>query len=225
MLRSLGVIALAVTMSAQAEDTSSSPDGGDKPAPAQAAEAEGEQTEALLASTEPVGNRRLLPRPITLPARPDAGSDAGGDSLQVAGDCGLEDAIFKNKALPVAVRIYGPAEIAAQRSPEYSAEQRKAWDDAPKVFKAGRCGQKYMIQVQSRSKEQWAIKEARLEGAGGEVLKVTGIRSRLDPGDWNINLIVAVRTHAIAEADYQLLRVYLVGEDGRVAILQEVALP
>jgi hypothetical protein len=221
-MRSLAVTLALVAMTAEAQN-SLSPEGEDKPVPAQ--KAQGEKSEALLASIEPVAGQRPQFPPTAPPPRSDAGTDAGGDVLQVLGDCGLEDAIFKNKALPVAVRIYGPAEIAAQRSPEYSAEQRKAWDDAPKVFKAGRCGQKYMIQIQSRSEEHWVIKEARLEGAGGEVLKVTGIRSRLGLDGWSVNLIVAVRTQRIAEADHQLLRLHLMGEDGRVAILQEVALP
>lgn len=52
-----------------------------------------------------------------------------------------------------------------------------SWEEAPSVSRATRCGRKYLIQVMSRSKEPWLVKEARLEGPNGVLLKVKGIRS------------------------------------------------
>src|SRR5688572_29664313 len=113
MLRSVAVILSALALSAGAQETSMPEEEEEKPAPnAPAPAAEGAESPTVLASIETVAGLRSPP-PLSAPAaRSDAGIDVGRDALQAVGDCGLEDAIFENKALPVAVRIYGPAEMA-----------------------------------------------------------------------------------------------------------------
>lgn len=207
MLRSIAVIvSVLVAMSAQAQDAST-PEGEEKPAPnAPAPAAEGEESQAVVASIEPAGSQRpLLPQPAPA-ARSDAGIEAELPREQPT-DCGMQDSMLGDQDPSVAVR---------SRQPEIT--------DRPEVWRVGRCFRKAILQVKSKSKEPWVIKSARVEGPGGEVLKVTGIRPRLVAPDMTISVIVAERTDGAALTSKMKLTLHLVAEDGRVALLEE-ALP
>ncbi|HVE83696.1 MAG TPA: hypothetical protein VND93_12635, partial [Myxococcales bacterium] len=100
---------------------------------------------------------------------------------------------------------------------------QSTWSQAPAVVRAARCGNRYVLQVKSRSAEPWVLKEARLEGPNGMVLKVAGLRWRLADG-WSIN-VVMVEAPEGQGADFPLVRLHLVGQDGRAAVLGKVVLP
>jgi len=101
--------------------------------------------------------------------------------------------------------------------------------ETPFVESAVRIGSRYYIQVRNRAREPWKVDQARLEGAGSEVLKVHAIRwafhSRDEGEDYNVNVIVAEVPEGTGE-DFALKTIELVGQDARVASLdQKVNLP
>ena len=63
----------------------------------------------------------------------------------------------------LAVRIY---------SPPPAQSRKRSKEKPPYVGAAMRCGNRYIFQVMSESKEPWAIKQATLEGPNGEALQV-----------------------------------------------------
>lgn len=99
----------------------------------------------------------------------------------------------------------------------------------PRVECAVRMGKRYFIQVRNTAPKPWRLDQARIEGAGGEILKVRDIRfgTELDEAgrSQNTNVIVAEVPDGVG-ADYVLKSIELVGEDARIASLdQEVSLP
>jgi hypothetical protein len=205
-MRSLALTLALVAMSVQAQEAST-PEGEKKRAPsATAPAAEGEQSQALMASIEPAGSQRPALPPSTPAARSDAGAEAGPQ--QKPTDCGIQQAMLVDEDPPVAVSLYNS----------------QTQSDRPRVSRAGRCFRKCILQLKTESKEPWVIKNARVEGPGGEVLKVTDIRSRPD-ADKTISVIEAERTNGPALSSKMLLTLHLVAEDGRVALLQDVELP
>jgi len=89
---------------------------------------------------------------------------------------------------------------------------------------AARIGREYYIQVRSRSDEPWILQHARVAGRNGEMLKVYDVRSQPTGKGWYFNAIV-LEVPESAGSDYLLTRLELVGQDGRVAVQEEVLLP
>jgi uncharacterized protein DUF2381 len=97
--------------------------------------------------------------------------------------------------------------------------------DPPFVESAVRVGSRYVIQISNYSHEPWKVEQAKLQGATGEILRVQGIRWRMEETNWNLNVVIAEVPEG-ASADFALRSIELVGEDARVASLdQKVALP
>jgi hypothetical protein len=208
MLRILAVlVSTLVAMSAQAQDAPTAPP------------AEGTQPDPLLGSRAPLEGDHPL-SPTAKPAQPDAGTDA--TTPDEPDDCGMEQSFFDQAAPPVAIRIYPPATPAA--SPEGDG-QPLAWDIPPAVFKVGRCGRKYIIQIKSESKERYAIKDATLFGPGGEILKVIRIRSGTVSRATSINVITVERAKNVSEPDLRVIFFQVIGADGRTFVLQAVKFP
>jgi len=96
--------------------------------------------------------------------------------------------------------------------------------DPPFVESAVRTGNRYIIQISNWSREPWKVEQAKLEGLTGEILKVEAVRWQMD-GKYNYNVIIADVPEGTG-SDYALKSIELVGEDARVANLdQKVALP
>ncbi len=218
-MRSLAVLMSAlVALSAQAQDASTTESEG-KPAPA-ARSAKVKRSLLIASRAQPVERGRPVPEPSAPQAKPDAGVDASTRAGPI--DCGMTQWISSEKEVPVAVRFYPEREPAA--SPQEDGPGR-TWNAALKPWKAGRCLQKYFIQVRNSSKEPWAIKDAALEGADGEILKVTDVQSYLDPDQGNITIVVAEKTKGAAEPNYRVAKFHLIGKDGRVIALPGFDLP
>jgi hypothetical protein len=99
----------------------------------------------------------------------------------------------------------------------------------PYIESAVRIGSRYFIQVRNRAREPWKVDQAKLEGAGGVLLRVRAIRwafhSTDESDDYNINIIVAEVPDGTGE-DLALRSIELVGQDARVASVdQRVSLP
>jgi hypothetical protein len=139
--------------------------------------------------------------------RSDLGIEA--KPREVPTDCGIQQSMLADEDPPVAVRSYEP----------------ETQDGGPAVRRVGRCLARCIIQVWSQSKEPWVVKNARVEGPGGEVLKVTDIRSQPTAANKIISVINAERTNGAALRSKMTLTLHITGEDGRVALLQDVELP
>ena len=193
----------------------------DEDVPVRTQAVEGSQPQILVASTTPIENRSaLLPaNGPTTPSQPGDGADertaSKRDAEPATMDCSVVEALLEDAVL--ASRIYKSA-------PKPSVGESSSWLSPPVVRRATHCGDRYIILVKSRSTEPWVLKAARLEGAGGKMLKVRGVRTRLGEEDWNYNLLV-VEAPQGAEPDYPLSKIHLTGEDGRVALVEGVVLP
>jgi hypothetical protein len=177
-----------------------------------------DQPQVVLASTTPMGNRTTdLPRSAPS-AQPGAGPGPGASSAQVAApeavDCSVARSMLEDA--PLTTRAYRP--------PKPPPGFDRTWREPPAVRRAAHCGDKYVIQVKSSSAEPWVLKAARLEGPNGTVLKVNAIQSRVDGDGWSFNVIMAEAPRG-AGGEYPLHRLHLIGEDGRVAVLDQVVLP
>jgi len=112
-----------------------------------------------------------------------------------------------------------------ERPPRRSIQAVHVEWDPPFVESAVRVGRRYIIQIGNFAREPWKVEQAKLEGAGGEILKVQSVRWQMTSGGWNNNVVV-VEVPEGASADYALKSIELVGEDARVASLdQKVRLP
>jgi hypothetical protein len=114
------------------------------------------------------------------------------------------------------------------KAPKGWGTHKADWE-TPYIESAVRIGSRYFIQVRNQAREPWRVDQAKLESAGGEALKVQAIRwafySRDEDDNMNINVIVA-EVPEEASADYALKSIELVGQDARVASLdQKVSLP
>jgi len=209
------LVSTLVAVSAKAQEAQrSSGDGQSRAAPG--AEAKADRLRMILASTTPMETQSTPLLPSNGPA-PQPHSDERGVTRPAATpattDCSVVEALLGDAAL--AIRKYGAPPAEHDNSP---------WKTAPWVWRASRCGNRYFIQVKSRSSEPWVLQQARLEGPNGVVLKVDGVRSRSRRDGWDVNIIVA-EVPEDAKAEFPLLRVHLAGEDGRVAVLDKVVLP
>lgn len=143
----------------------------------------------------------------------DGGADAGslaaeGTSDKLA-DCPVFEGVLKGRIL--AVRTYPPP-AKSRKNPR---------ENPPYVGAAIRCGNRYVLEVMSKSKEPWVIKQATLVGPNGEVLQVQ--RLGFEKGrDWDVNGILA---DAPPEVGVTSLKLNLTGADGRVAQIDVRDLP
>lgn len=217
MVRGIAVLASAlVAVAAQAQDAQQSKNEGRIALAASDPSAGGDQPKVLLASTTPMADQGARISPDDPAKHSSIGQNARaipdqGTSAAPA-DCS-EEALLSDA--PLAVRVY--------KTP-LPGHLGKLWKEPPAVSKATHCGSKYIIQVRSRSPDPWVLKAARLEGAGGELLKVERVRSRLGEDGWTRNIITVEVPQGVG-ADFPLLKLHLVGEDGRVALLDGVVLP
>lgn len=84
----------------------------------------------------------------------------------------------------------------------------------PFVASVAHCGQRYIFQVKSSTRDAWIIKGARLEGPNGEVLRVIALTFDALQDRWSVNVIVA---DAPLGVKVSKLKLHLTGQDGRVA--------
>jgi hypothetical protein len=113
--------------------------------------------------------------------------------------------------------------------PVQPRERIQADWETPHVSYAVRMGRLYFIQVTKWASQPWKVDQAKMEGSGGEILKVRDIHWEMqrerDGVTTNTNVIVA-EVPERAGADYVLTSIELVGGDARVATLdQQVSLP
>jgi hypothetical protein len=217
MVRGIAVLTSALAaVGAQAQDAQPSRDNGKIVLVTPDSSKGGDQLKIVLASTTPMADQNARTSPDS-PAKgsstaPNARAIPDQGTSTAPADCS-EEALLSDA--PLAIRVY-------KASPP--AHWGNFWKEPPAVSKATHCGSKYIIQVRSRSADPWVLKAARLEGAGGELLKVERVRSRLGEDGWTRNIITVEVPQGVG-ADFPLLKLHLVGEDGRVALLDGVVLP
>ena len=172
------------------------------------------------ASTPEPQEKPAAAAPAASPAEPAAEVDAGAP--EEPDDCGLHQWARETddeKEPPFGLRSYEPA------PPSLDRRQKKAWIVPPGITRAGRCLSRYYLLVRSESKEPWVIKEAKLVGADGKVLKVIEIDPKQVPPNVSLNVITAVRTEGATGANYVLRTIELKGKDGRDIVLRDLELP
>jgi len=185
-----------------------------RPAPV-AGTADGDQPPVMVASTgTPRGQPSLLS-----PSRPGAKADGGVQGAATPQD----DAMAALDDFCAIELMLADADLVDRRYDPGPAHMTASWAQVPAVTRATRCGHRYLIQVKSVSDAPWFLREARLEGPNGEVLKVYGILHRA-LGGWFVNGIIAEVPEG-AGADFSLSRLVLTGQDGRVAQPDGVLLP
>jgi len=151
---------------------------------------------------------------------PDGGVDGGvavkESTLALAGlaDCSVLESLLNNRAPAVRHFAAPPAQPAKDRY--------RGWGQAPHVRSVVRCGQRYFLQVHSQSADSWIVDHARVEGPQGETLQVAKPEFRQQVVAWDINVIVA---EAPPGMKLSMLKVHMVGKDGRVAQTTVEALP
>jgi hypothetical protein len=114
-----------------------------------------------------------------------------------------------------AVRTYAPP------PPARPGETTDFWEHASYVKAVQRCGNLYLVQIWSPV--PWTIAHARVEGPNGEALEVNAVGSGKVPGnDWGINVIAVQAPRGVT---FPTLTLHLMGEDGRVALVDARDLP
>lgn len=129
-------------------------------------------------------------------------------------ECLLVEAVLDGSALRV--RTYDPPPPARGRG-----ERRNIWIQGPYVALVARCGDLYVFRIESDPNDAWVIKGARLEDPNGVELQVNALRPRVGKKR-DYNVIVAEAPPGVS---LSRLTLHLTGANGRVAKLDEVALP
>jgi len=154
--------------------------------------------------------------PATVDTRAAAPASGGEPKAQSAGtpaeraDCSAVESFLDGTEL--AVRTYEEPHAAPARG----------WMRAPFVAAVARCGRLYILQVRSKSREPWVVRQARVAVPSGVVLHVEALRSGALPDERAFNVVVV---RAPPGAKLSTLRLDLSGEDGRVAQAEAGNLP
>ena len=144
------------------------------------------------------------------------GASAQGEStLDLSTDCSLVQAFRRGGRAPV-IRTY------AAPSPEQTGTGTKKPERTSYVSAVARCGQLYIFQVWSESKNAWAAKLARLEAPSGDLLHVNDLFFDWGQDGYGITTIVAA---APPGKRFTKLTVTLTSEDGRAVLLEARDLP
>jgi len=190
-----------------------------------AAQAQQVQVAVPATSTSTASEPENAGRPIMLASRTSQGS-ASGATQTVAPDQSPGAGTKPRSADCSSVETYlGGGQLTVRTypaPPNSEASGAKGWKRAPYVASVSHCGQLFVFQVKSQSREAWVIRQARLEGPNGELLQVDALRSGELPDHWSVSVIVA---RAPAGAKLSNLRLDLSGEDGRVAQAEVRDLP
>lgn len=195
MMRSLIVVVSALAaFSAQAQEAKGTKAAAAKPASA---------TEKV----EPLVLAASRTNPTTAEGSPAAKPPG---TLVEPGDCSVVEAFLDGTKL--AVRTY--------QAPR--AAPTDGWQRAPFVAAVARCGRLYVLQVRSKSRDPWVIRQARVAAPGGVVLQVQALQSSARNDEATINVIVATAPQG---AKLPTLKLDLAGEDGRVAQAEAGDLP
>jgi len=185
---------------------------------------EGERTKVDRAKSGPASER--VERPVLVASRTNpsvttdtrvtASTSGGSPAAKPAGtpvaptDCSVVETYLNGTDL--AFRTYEEPRTAPTHG----------WQRAPFVAAVARCGRLYILQVRSKSRDPWVIRQARVAAPGGVVLQVQALRSSEMKDQRAINVIVA---KAPPGARLQTLTLDLSGEDGRVAQTEAGELP
>jgi hypothetical protein len=198
-----------------------------------AAQAQQIQPAAPAESTNTAGVRENAERSVVLASRTSTGSTSGATQPAAPGESPDTATKPRNTAATgtaghdcSSVETYlGGGELTVRTYPAPPASEAsgaKGWKRAPYVASVSHCGQVFVFQVRSRSRDAWVIRQARLEGPNGELLQVDALFSREAPDRRSVNVIVA---RAPVGTRLSRLRLDLTGEDGRVAQAEVGDLP
>lgn len=198
-----------------------------------AAQAQQTQAAAPAESTNTVGVPENAKPPVMLASRTSPGSTSG--AAQTVAPAEGPDVGTKPRNTPAtgsvrpdcsSVETYlGGGQLTVRMYPAPSdseASGSKGWKKAPYVASVTHCGQVFVFQVRSQSREAWVIRQARLEGPNGEVLQVEALYPGELPDHRSVNVIVARVPVGVKLAR---LKLDLSGEDGRVAQAETGDLP
>jgi hypothetical protein len=197
--------------------------------------AQAQQTQA----TAPAGNSNTggvpenAERPVMLASRTSPDSTSGAPQTVAPGESPDAGTKPRNAVATGTVRLdcssvetyLGGGELTVRTYPapdDSEASATSGWKRAPYVASVSHCGQVFVFQVRSRSREAWVIRQARLEGPGGVVLRVEALYPGEHADHRSVNVIVA---RAPVGAKLSRLKLDLSGEDGRVAQAEAVDLP
>ena len=139
-------------------------------------------------------------------------SPSGEGTLNTSTDCSLVQTFRRGRA-PI-VRTYAPP------SPEQTGTGTKK--PTSYVSAVARCGQLYIFQIWSKSKDAWEAKRARLEAPSGELFHVNELFFDWGQYGRGITTIVAA---APPGKSFTKLTLTLTSEDGRAVLVEARDLP
>jgi hypothetical protein len=217
MVRGFVVLVSALAaVAAQAQDPVSSKAEAEAGAAATVPRKTDDHAVMLASRSAPVPSSVQLSANARSPS-PGARSDAGTTTSATptsASDCSIVESLLGGSAPDV--RTYRPPSSGL-------ASNSTSWGKAPYVAAIAHCGDLYILQVRSHSRDAWVVQRARrLEGPDGAVLQVEALRSRTLRASWTVNVIVA---KAAPGAKLSKLRLHLSGEDGRVVQVEAEDVP
>src|SRR4051812_21987197 len=197
------------------------------------AQAQQSQAAAPAESTNTAGVPENAERPVMLVSRTNPGSTSSAAPTVAPGESPDAGTKPRNAAATGPVRLdcssvetyLGGGQLTVRTYPapdDSEASATSGWKRAPYVASVSHCGQVFVFQVRSRSREAWVIRQARLEGPDGVVLPVEALFSREQPNQRSVSVIVA---RAPVGAKLSRLKLDLSGEDGHVAQAEAVDLP